>query len=129
MGYKSVIGLLFLLIFFFGLRLSRSGKPYHLFVFTMHKLITLGAVAFLAMTVYQIQQTVQLNPAQISIIVITALCFVATIITGALLSIDKAMPLIVLRLHQITPYLTLLSTAVMLYLLLVKSSGVVKILD
>jgi hypothetical protein len=34
------------------------------------------------------------------------------------LSIDKPMPAIVLRLHQVMPYLAVLSTAVTLYLLL-----------
>ncbi len=117
-------GLFFLLLFLFGFWLNRSGKPYNLFVFTIHKLIALGAVVFLTMTVYNVHKAVPLSPTQISVIVITALCFVATIITGALLSIDKAMPLIVARLHQITPYMTLLSTSVTLYLLLVKSSEI-----
>lgn len=119
-------GLFFLLIFFFGFWLNRSGKPYNLFVFTIHKLIALGAVVFLSTTVYKVHQAAPLSPTQISVIVITALCFAATIITGALLSIDKAMPLIVLRLHQITPYMTLLSTSVMLYLILAKGSEMLK---
>ena len=34
------------------------------------------------------------------------------------MSVDKTMPALVLRLHQLTPYLTVLSTAGTLYLLL-----------
>lgn len=116
--------LFFVLIFLFGFWLSRSGKPYNAAVFTFHKLIALGAGVFLVLTIYKVNQAVPLNPTQILAIVICAVCFAVTVVTGGLLSIDKAMPLFVLRLHQITPYLTLLSTAATLYLLLAKSSAV-----
>jgi hypothetical protein len=46
------------------------------------------------------------------------LLFLATIISGGLLSTDKAMPTAILTMHQITPFLTVLTTAVTLYLLL-----------
>ena len=55
-----------------------------------------------------------------------AVCFAATIVSGGLLSVEKTMPLIVRRLHQITPYLTLLSTSAVLYLLLAKSGELLK---
>ena len=38
-------------------------------------------------------------------------------VTGGLLSMDKTMPAVIRRLHQVTPYLTVLSTAATLYLL------------
>ena len=119
-------GLLFLFVFFFGFWLSRSGKPYNLVIFTIHKLVALGTVVFLALTVYKVHQVTPLSPTQISVIVITAVCFLAAILTGGLLSMDKTMPLIVHRLHQVTPYLTLLATSIILYLLLAKSSGMLK---
>jgi hypothetical protein len=46
------------------------------------------------------------------------LFFAGNVATGGLLSTDKTMPAVILKLHQITPYLTVLSTAVTLYLLL-----------
>jgi hypothetical protein len=49
--------------------------------------------------------------------VVTGLFFVSLIATGGLLSSDKQMPTIVLRLHQVAPYLTVLAAAVTLYLL------------
>jgi hypothetical protein len=117
-------GLLFLFVFLFGFWLSRSGKPYQLIVFTLHKLVALGAIVFLVTIVYKIHQVAPLGPAQMTAIGVTALCFLATMLTGGLLSIDKTMPAIVLKLHQMTPYLTVLSTAITLYLLLVVSSKV-----
>jgi hypothetical protein len=117
-------GLLFLFIFLFGFWLSRSGKPYNQIIFTIHKLIALGAVVFLAVNIYKISQVAPLGGLQIAVIAITALCFVATFVTGALLSIDKVMPEFVLRLHQVTPYLTVLSTAALLFLLLAPGNEV-----
>jgi hypothetical protein len=115
-------GLLFLLIFLFGFWLSRSGKPYNLAVFTIHKLIALAAIVFLVTIIYKTHQAAPLGPAQLTVIAITAVCLAATILTGGLLSTGKSVPEIVLKVHQITPYLTVLSTAATLYLLLVISS-------
>jgi hypothetical protein len=111
-------GLFFLFIFLSGFWLSRTGKPYSTIIFTIHKLIGLAAGVFLVMTVYRIHQVAPLSPVEITAIVVTVLFFAANVATGGLLSTDKTMPSVILRLHQITPYLTVLSTAVTLYLLL-----------
>jgi hypothetical protein len=111
-------GLFFLLIFLSGFWLSRTGKPYSTIIFTIHKLIGLAAGVFLVLTVYRIHQVAPLGPVEITAIVITVLFFAGTVTAGGLLSIDRPMPAAILTLHQITPYLTVLSTAVTLYLLL-----------
>lgn len=110
--------LLFLLIFASGIWVSRSGKPYSTAPFTIHKLVGLAAGVFLAVTVYQAHQTAPYGSIDIVAIVATVLCFVGTVAAGGLLSIDKPMPEIVLKLHQVLPVLTLLSTAGTFYLLL-----------
>jgi hypothetical protein len=111
-------GLFFLFIFLSGFRLSRTGKPYSRIILTIHKLIGLAAGVFLVMTVYRIHQVAPLSPVEITAIVVTVLFFAGNVATGGLLSTDKTMPAVILKLHQITPYLTVLSTAVTLYLLL-----------
>jgi hypothetical protein len=111
-------GLFFVFIFIFGYWLSRSGKPYGALPFNLHKLIALGAAAFLAITAYKTHQATPLGAAQWIALLLTGLCFVITIITGGLASIEKAMPASLVRLHHIIPYLTVLFTAVSLYLLL-----------
>jgi ABC-type transport system involved in multi-copper enzyme maturation permease subunit len=118
-----LIGLAFLLAFALGYTLSRVGKPYPLFVFTVHKLITLGIIVYLGMTIFKLNQIAPLSSIHIAIIIITGLCFVATMATGAMLSVDKTVPEVVHKLHQITPYLTMLSTSAVLYLLLSKTAG------
>jgi hypothetical protein len=108
-------GIFFLVISLLGFLLSRSGKPYNLVVFTTHKLISIGAVVYLTITILQVHQASPLNTLQWFMVGITALCFLATILTGGLWSVERTMPAILLKLHQIGPYLTLLSTAAMFY--------------
>lgn len=116
----------FILIFLFGFWLSRSSKPYPMILFTFHKLIALGAVIFLAVTVYKIQLVTPLSPIQMTAVLFTAFFMIATVITGGLLSMDQELPAIVHKLHQVLPYLTVFSTAVTLYLVLTISKEMLK---
>ena len=116
--YRFVVaGLFFLLILLSGYWLSRTGKPYSTIILTIHKLISLAAVILLGITVRRINQAGALSGVELLAAIVTGLFFLGTMVTGGLLSIDKAMPAIVLKLHQVTPYLTVLSTATTLYLL------------
>jgi hypothetical protein len=109
----------FLVIILSGYWLSRSGKPYSTIVFTVHKLVALAAIVLLGVTVHRINQAGALSAVEVLAVIVTGLFFLGTMGTGGALSIpsDKAMPAIVHKLHQVTPYLTVLSTAVTLYLL------------
>lgn len=113
-----VTGFCFLLIILSGFWLSRSGKPYPVIVFTLHKLITLGTIVYLGIALYPASRSAPLQGAQIAAIVIVAACFLAMLATGGLLSVDKTFPAIVHRLHQFLPYLTAASAGVTLYLTL-----------
>ncbi|UCH63945.1 MAG: hypothetical protein JSU77_05770 [Fidelibacterota bacterium] len=110
-------GVFFLFIFLSGFWLSHSGKPYSSMIFNIHKLIALAAGIFLAITVSRIHQVAPLSPVEITAIAVTVLFFAGNAATGGLSSIDKPMPAAVLTMHHILPYLTVLSTAVTLYLL------------
>ncbi len=112
-----ITGSFFLFIFLFGFLLSRAGKPYPGLLFNVHKLIALGALVFLAITVYNAHRAAALTPALIAAVVFTGLCFVATIVAGGLLNVDKS-PAFLAVIHRYSPYLTLLTTAATLYLLL-----------
>jgi hypothetical protein len=112
------IGLFFLLIFSSGYWLHHSGKPYGALLFNVHKLIGFGLFVFLIVRFFQINHTTPLSVGQWMAWIIAALFFLATIIFGGLVSIDKAMPPIVSLLHKLLPYLTVFSTVFGLYLLL-----------
>lgn len=111
-----VSGLFFALIFIFGFWLSRSGKPYNGLLFNIHKLIALGALVYLTVTIYKVHQAQPLGSVQITASAVTAACFLVTILTGGLGSLEKAMPAILLKIHRVAPYMTLLSSAASLYL-------------
>jgi heme A synthase len=108
-------GLFFLFVFLSGFWLSNSGKPLNSLILTVHKLIAVAAFIFLAVTVYRANQATPLSTIELAAIAITGLLFLGTIATGGLLSIGNEMPVAVLRLHQITPYLTVLSTVWLLW--------------
>ncbi len=111
-------GLFFLLILPSGLWLSHSGKPYGTLLFTAHKLIGFGLFVFLGVNIYRVNQVTPLGAMELTACVIAGLFFLATIVTGGLVSIPKPMPAVVALLHKLLPYLTVLSTVVSLYLLL-----------
>ena len=109
--------LFFLFIILSGLWLSKSGRPFSTGILTIHKLISIGAVVFLAITIYQINKTSRLSTIDLVAAVVNGVFFLTTIITGGLVSALKTTPTAIIRVHQITPWLTTLSTAASLILL------------
>jgi hypothetical protein len=105
----------FLIMFLSGFWLNRTGKPYGTLIFTIHKLVGVGIGIFLFIIIRQIYQQTSFIA-----VVIVAVFFIATVVTGSLLSIpvSKPMPEIVHTLNKIFPYFTVLSTAITLYVLL-----------
>jgi hypothetical protein len=107
----------FLLIFLSGFWLSRSGRPYGVLLLTIHKLLSVATVVFLTVIILRNDRSVGLSSLELIAVVVTGLLFLGTIVTGGLLSLVKPMPAFIHHLHQITPFLTLLSTALTWYLL------------
>jgi hypothetical protein len=110
-------GLLFLFTFLTGFWLSRAGKPFGILLFTAHKLIALGALVFLAITIVRMHQASPLSPVALAFAGLAALCFLVTLISGGLMSIDQPLPAFLLKVHGVVPYLTLVSSAICLILI------------
>jgi hypothetical protein len=110
------VGLGFVLVFFFGFWLSRSGKPYGSLLLNAHKLIGLAVLVYLSVIFYQVNRTMPLGTTEWVVALVGALFFVVTIVSGGLVSIDRAMPTAVSVVHKVFPYLTVLSSAAILYL-------------
>ena len=113
----------FLVILLSGLWLSRSERPLNVAVSTLHKLVALGAAIFLVMTVRGVHQAAPFGaapwgPVGWVAVVVAGLLFAGLAATGSLLSGDRPMPAGVQKVHQIAPYLTVLSSMATLYLLL-----------
>ncbi len=110
-------GVFLVIIFLSGYWLSRSGKPYSGVRLNIHKLIALAAVVLFVIMLIGMNRVAALSPAELLTSVITGLLVIGLFLTGALLTIAKPMPAVVLRLHHVMPYLALLATAAAFFLL------------
>jgi hypothetical protein len=117
-----IAGAFFVFIVLSGFWLSHSGKPLNVIILTIHKLISLAAVVYLAVTIYRIHQVTPLSLVEMIACALTLVLFIALFASGGLLSTAKAMPAAILKIHQITPFLVILSAAADLYLLLVRKA-------
>jgi hypothetical protein len=111
-------GLLFLLVFLSGIWLSRSGRPLNVGISTAHKLVSLASGIYLLVTILQRNRMVPLGATEWIAIVVTGLCTLGTVASGGFLSSEEPRPVAVLRVHQVMPVLTVLSSGVTLYLVL-----------
>ncbi len=110
-------GIAFLLTLAFGVWVSQGGKPYNSILFSIHKLIALGAVILTAIQIPRALQNAELNAALITLIVVMGLCVVALFATGALMSADKLNYVVMLTVHRIAPLVAVIAMAAAVYLL------------
>ena len=110
-------GAFFLFIFLSGFWLNRAGRPHGMLPVTIHKLIGLALGVYLAWMIYQINKLIPLSSIQIIAVAVTVLFFAVNVVTGSLLSTNKPMPEAISMVNKFFPYLTVISTGVMLYLL------------
>jgi hypothetical protein len=108
-------GALFILVFLSGFWLYRSGRPINTVVLTTHKLIALGTLILIGVTIYQINHVIALSTTTWIVAAITGILFVATIITGGLLSLEQPVTAVSI-VHKIGPFMTVAGVIVTLYL-------------
>lgn len=121
--WKAVgVGLAFAVVLAAGLWLSRTVKPYNTALLNVHKLVGLATAVFVLWTLIQRNRVAPLGVGEWIAGVLTGVFFLATGITGGLVSVEKPMPAFVERIHRFAPYLTALSTGGTLYLLLARGS-------
>ncbi len=114
-----ICGLLFLLTLASGAWVSHAGKPINVMIFTIHKLIALTTVIVIATTVYNVHRAMPIRELiELAALAVSALLFITLFITGALLSRNSSMPAAILRIHQVAPLLTLVSSTITTYLLI-----------
>ena len=110
-------GIIFLFTLASGLWLSNAGKPYSNFIFTIHKLVALGAVVLAAIQMVRGFKTAGASPLTIILFVLAILAVIALFATGALMSLDKEPYKVWLLIHQIAPAVMALASASVVYLL------------
>jgi fatty acid desaturase len=105
---------LFALIFLSGFRLSGLGKPYGALLFNAHKLIALGALAVLIVTVVQANRATPLGAPAWGLAALALACFLALLVTGGLANLER-MPAALTRVHHVLPYLALAASAAVVW--------------
>lgn len=111
------MAILFGAIFGSGFWLSRTGKPHNALMLNLHKLISLAAVVLLFLTVSQVWRAEPEVSGLLAASAAVGVFFLATIVTGGLVSAMQSPPPVVSALHKYLPYATLLATAAVLFLL------------
>ncbi len=100
-----------------GFILSAGERPPNTALLTLHKLSAVSNLVFLDATVLKKQKTASLTFLESFASISLNVCFLGTIATGGMLSMNKQFPKSVNSLHSVTPWLTILSSGALLYLL------------
>jgi hypothetical protein len=117
-GLRILGAVLFLVaIFVSGFVLRGAGRPYNSALLTVHKLIALAAAVLFIITVVQINKASGLSTLELAMTIVTGILLLGAIVSGGLSSIST-MPIILVRVHQITLSLATVFVAITLYFLL-----------
>jgi hypothetical protein len=114
MSVLVLFGVGFILLWVSGFWLGKIGKPYNMILLSIHKLISLAALVYFMVTVFQIHKLTPLSPLEITLSVTSILLVVALITSGGLISALKTVLESIRIVHKILPSLAVLSTAVAL---------------
>jgi hypothetical protein len=115
---RILVAVLFLVaIFVSGFWVRGAGKPYSSVLLNVHKLIALAVTILFVITVIQINKASGLSGIELAATIVTGILLLGAIISGGLSSIST-MPVVVVRIHQITLSLATVFTAITLYVLL-----------
>ena len=110
-------GIGFLLTLISGVVLSKMGRPLNSAVFGAHKIIAVGTIVLIGLNIRDLAQVVGLQAVHPALIWGTGLLLLALVVSGSLLSFDKLVLPITLRVHQVVPLLALAFSALSIYFL------------
>lgn len=102
--------ILFVLTLASGFWVSKTGKPYHTGIFTLHKLLALAAVVLAVILITGLLKTSPSLRLIIALLVLAALSVAGLFATGALMSIQKSVGSTWLLIHRVSPFVLAGST-------------------
>jgi len=114
------IGLLFLLMIFSGIWLTKTGKPYTPVLFNVHKLLSLAAVVLAGIQAYSLFKNADAGSLELTLLILAGVLFIVLFVSGGLLNEDLKIYHLLRALHRITPLVAVTLTVVVFYLLLKK---------
>ena len=119
MTIKTLIGSIILVFTIVsGIALSRGGRPLSTLLLTIHKLIGLGTIIFLAITVIKELKSIDSGKVILAMTLITGLFAVLLFVSGVLLSFEKSAPKYVLYIHNGSTYGFVILLIITFYLML-----------
>ena len=112
--------ILFVLTVAAGFWVTKTGKPYNIGVFTLHKLLALAAVVLAAIVIVKLLKIAPAQPMIIALIVVAAISVITLFATGALMSVQTTVGSAWLLIHRVAPFV-LAGSSVSAILMLVKA--------
>lgn len=85
-----VIFLVFLLTVVSGNVLTKWGRPYLFWIFTLHKLFSLALFALVIITLYPIHTNIGLSRLNLILIILTGVFFIVAFVTGGILDQNES---------------------------------------
>jgi hypothetical protein len=101
-----------------GMWLTRAGWPYGTVLMTVHKLVALAAVVFIAVMLWQANRVAPLPVLQLTIAGLAAVAVVAAFASGAVVSASETAPAWVLWAHRTVPFLAAALSAASVWMVL-----------
>jgi hypothetical protein len=111
-------GFVFVLTLASGFWLSNTGRPLNTALFTVHKLIALGAVVATGFQLFGALRGAQLQALVVALLVVAGLSVVALFATGALMSLNNAGYAVWHTIHRVAPVLLVIALALAVYLII-----------
>ncbi|HDL49799.1 MAG TPA: hypothetical protein ENH33_07580 [Actinobacteria bacterium] len=105
----------FLLVFFTGFWMARSGRPYGIGLVTLHKLVAVGILVVLGVSAYRADRASALGALIWLVVSLALVVFVAMIASGGVLSAVESSPAATSLVHKVAPYLAAPLTIAALY--------------
>ena len=112
----AVTGILLVLTAISGIIVSALGRPLNTVAFTIHKLIAVSSAVLAVIVVCTLLKNVKIGAPAIVLIIITGLLFLSLFVSGAFLSFEKPVNVVLLAIHKAAPLLTVVSAVLLAYL-------------
>lgn len=112
-----IVGAGFVAVFATGYWLKKMGRPYKALPLTLHKLLGVGVLIYLIVTVTRLNRALALGGLAWGLCLAAGALYLAALVSGGWLGAVKDEPKLGLALHRLLPRLVVIATLACLYLL------------
>lgn len=112
-----IVGAGFVTVFATGYWLKKLGRPYKALPLTLHKLLGVGVLIYLIVSVTRVNRAAALGGFEWGLCLASGVLFLVALASGGWLSSVKEEPKLGLTLHRLLPRLVVIATLACLYLL------------